>query len=204
MNKHLEEDVKVIIEPAEDLKTLRVAKGTNIKIKKKKPPVKVKIEEPIKVKLSLRKTLSGDIIIYDHPLYDVVVMPAKNKIVTFAEKDSPIDPYPSQDKFFNFLAKKGMISPDSIQGGNVFGSLEANYPVNDDVKTIEALILVISDFFTHEIKDIKSAMYYDSAVQELYVEPSEEDSTELGEVPHAKKKGSIDPSRQPYGLIYRI
>ena len=34
------------------------------------------------------------------------------------------------------------------------------------------------------------------------LDPSEEDSTELGEGPHADKKGSADPRMRPYGYQY--
>lgn len=36
----------------------------------------------IKVKLNVRKTLDNNIVIYDHPLIDIVIIPSKNKIFT--------------------------------------------------------------------------------------------------------------------------
>jgi len=39
----------------------------------------------------------------------------------------------------------------------------------------------------------------------MLVEPDVEDSTEYGEVPQQKKKGTMDPFyTQYYGLLYRI
>ena len=58
-----------------------------IKLKVKKPEYKIKfsIEAPSseKVKLDIRRSLNDDYMIYDHPLYDVVLMPQKNKISYF-------------------------------------------------------------------------------------------------------------------------
>jgi len=166
----------------------------------------IKVEEPPKVtiKLNLRKALNGDYMIYDHPLYDIVIMPKKNKIVTFVKREAQLDPYISQDKFFDHLNIKGMIVGDTVQGGNIFGSLEATYPINDKVDTIQALLLVIYQFLQTEAPDIKSIVDYEEDLEDYLTAPDAEDSTELGEVPHAEKKGSIDPSSRPYGLIYRI
>tara|TARA_Y100000593_G_scaffold94239_1_gene192356 strand:+ start:3368 stop:3979 length:612 start_codon:yes stop_codon:yes gene_type:complete len=175
-----------------------------IKVKKTEKPVKIKIEEPLRVYMKIRKTLAGEYIIFDHPLFDTVIMPNKNKIVTFTKKNISIDPYPSQDKFFDFLMRRGVIIPDSVQGGNVFGSLEAKYPINDDVDTLETLLLVVYYFMKEDIESIKSALDYSDEIEDLYTEPEDEDSTELGEVPHKEKKGGIDPGYRPYGLIYRL
>ena len=173
-------------------------------IRKDSVGVKMAIKEPIKAYMKVRKTLGGDYMIYDHPLYDIVILPKKNKIVTFSRKNSNVDPYSSQDKFFNHLTRRGVILPDTVQGGNVHGSLEATYPINDEQDTIQILFLCIYNFLKDEIQSIKDALAYSDEVEELYTEPSDEDSTELGEVPHAEKKGSIDPNYKPYGLIYRL
>ena len=166
----------------------------------------VKVEEPPKatIKLNLRKALNGDYMIYDHPLYDIVIMPKKNKIVTLVKREAQLDPYVSQDKFFDHLNRKGMIVGDTVQGGNIFGSLEATYPINDKVDTIQALLLVVYQFLQKETPEIKSIVDYEEDLEDHFTAPDAEDSTELGEVPHAEKKGSIDPSSRPYGLIYRI
>ena len=131
-------------------------------------------------------------------------MPKKNKIVTFARKNSKIDAYSSQDDFYEFLRMKGMIIPDSIQGGNVYGSLEASYPINDNADTIQMFLYLIHKYMRSEGDGLRSALEYEEDVERLYSNPDEEDSTELGEVPHEEKKGSIDPGRKPYGLIYRL
>ena len=166
--------------------------------------IKLKIREPIKVYLKIRSTLGGDYMIFDHPLYDIAIMPGKNKIVTFVRDDAHFNPYPSQNKFFNFLRFKGIIMPDTVQAGNVYGSLEAMYPVNDKVDTVEVILLAIHDFLKKETPEIMAALDYEINVEDTYTDPDEEDATELGEVPHEDKKGSIDPNYKNYQIIYRI
>ena len=178
--------------------------GVKIKVEPKDVPIKLQIKEPIKVYLKVRSTLDGNYIIYDHPLYDIVVMPSKNKIITFVRADAKVDPYPSQNKLFNFFRYKGIIAPETVQGGNIYGSLEAIYPVNDKIDTLEVILLVIYDFLKEEVPDITSAIEFENEIEDYYTEPDEEDTTELGKVPQATKKGTIDPHHKPYGLIYRI
>ena len=38
--------------------------------------------------------------------------------------------------------------------------------------------------------------------QDSLLDPDEEDSTELGEIPHSSQKGSMDPRVRPYGYMY--
>tara|TARA_R110000824_G_scaffold197103_3_gene380473 strand:- start:1176 stop:1838 length:663 start_codon:yes stop_codon:yes gene_type:complete len=210
----IDEQIRIVVsslEPEKGPIRVRVAEppapDPGIKLKVGLDPdtkIRLKIKEPIKVYLKIRSTLSGDYIIYDHPLYDIVIMPAKNKIVTFGRDDAQIDPYPSQNKFFNFLRFKGIILSDTIQAGSVYGSLEGMYPVNDDVDTIEIILLAVYDFVKKETPEIMTALDYEMTVEDEYSDPSEEDTTELGEVPHADKKGTIDPSYKIHQIIYRI
>lgn len=210
----IDEQIRIVVsslEPEKGPIRLRVAEppppDPNIKLKVGLDPdtkIRLKIKEPIKVYLKIRSTLGGDYIIYDHPLYDIVIMPAKNKIVTFARAGAQIEPYPSQNKFFNFLRFKGIIISDTVQAGSVYGALEAMYPVNDEIDTIEVILLAIYDFVKKETPEIMAALDYEVAIEDQYTDPSDEDTTELGEVPHAEKKGTIDPAYKQYQIIYRI
>ena len=84
-------------------------------------------EEPDEYVFSLnaRKTLSGDIVVRDHPDIDIVLMVEKKKILAFPKEDLTNEVYQTQDKLFNFLIKKGIVSHESVQGGNLHGSMEA-------------------------------------------------------------------------------
>ena len=183
---------------------IKIGKQVKLKVKEEEPKIKIRVKDRTLVYLQVRRTLDGNYMIYDHPLYDVVLMPRKNKVVTFPKKDTTIDAYSSQDHFFDYMMRHGMILPDTVQGGNAYGSLEAIYPKSDVVDTISVFLFVIYNYFKEEIDDIRSALDYSDDVEDMMIDPDEKDSTELGEVPHSKKKGSIEPGIRPYGLIYRI
>ena len=98
-----------------------------------------------------------------------------------------------------------MILPDTIKGGNIFGSIEATYPANKKMDVIKIVLLNIFMFLREELPHLKKVLDYDSDVEHMFVDPSTEDSTEYGEVPQQKKKGTMDPFyTQYYGLLYRI
>ena len=59
---------------------------------------------------------------------DVVVMPSKKKIVAFAKESLNDNVYAAQSRMFDYLFRHGVVLPESIQGGNVYGSMEATYP----------------------------------------------------------------------------
>ena len=62
----------------------------NIEVEvKESDKIKVKIPDPnlyeIKFKLNIRESHNGDLMIFDHPDIDIIVMVEKRKIVTFAK-----------------------------------------------------------------------------------------------------------------------
>jgi len=98
----------------------------NIKIGRKEPPIKItiktnKVEETIQ--LQARKSLNGDIMIYDHTDIDIIVMSEKKKILTFAKEYYGDHVFEAQNRLFKFLMKRGIIDYESVQGGNVYSSM---------------------------------------------------------------------------------
>ena len=63
----------------------------------------------VKLKLDIRKTIDGNLIIADHPDIDIVIMPAKKKILALASKLNSGTVYGAQNRLFNFLAKHVVI-----------------------------------------------------------------------------------------------
>ncbi len=79
-------------------------------------------------------------------------------------------------------------------------SMEAVIAESEEVSSIDATLYSISKFMTEE-REIFT--YEDEMAQqeeEYLTEPTPEDSTELGEVPEAPRKGSIVPGVNPYGI----
>ena len=142
--------------------------------------------EPVpsqRISLDIRKTLDNNYIIYDHPLFDIVVNPDKKKITTFVKKKTNTSAYPHQDAFFDYLKRRGVILADTVKGGNIFGSIEATYPANKKIDVVKVVLLNIFMFFREELPNLQGALDYDFETDKMLVDPSTEDSTEYGEVP---------------------
>ena len=88
-------------------------------------------EEPrvVTLELKARKTLDGNIMIFDHEEMDIVVIPEKSKVVAFAKNDFSNTVYEAQSRMFEFLRRKGVIEYQSIRGGSLYGSLEGQIPI---------------------------------------------------------------------------
>ena len=79
---------------------------------------------PIQIEMNARRTLDGNILIMDHESIDIVLMPEKNKFLAFPKDIIHEDVYGAQDRLGKFLVRKGIIDPNSIKSGNVYGSME--------------------------------------------------------------------------------
>jgi len=195
------DEIKINIDDKEEDKiTISVVEPT---------PTSIEIDvEPIpnqRISLDVRRTLDNNYIIYDHPLFDIVVNPDKNKIMTFVKKSAKTQTYPHQDAFFDYLKTRGVILPDTVKGGNIFGSIEATYPANKKVDIVKVILLNIFMFFREALPGLMKALDYDFETDRMILDPDGSDSTEYGEVPQQKRKGTMDPFyTQYYGLLYRI
>ena len=144
------------------------------------------------VSLDMKKTLEGNIMISDHEDMDIVVMPKQNKIITFVKKNLTDIVYSTQDRYFNFLEKSGVTIPGTIRSGNVYGSLEAQYPAESPNEEPLEVVIYITDKFIDGEKDYMLAIKQaDELEDDRLLHPDDDQSTELGEVPHEETKGSI-------------
>lgn len=149
------------------------------------------------VELNIRKTLDGKMMIMDHINIDIVIDTSTKKITTFPKDNITDEVYESQNKYFEYLTKQGIVLPESIQVGNVFGSLEGKYPDSSDesINPNQVVVLSTSQFIDMERPKFITQDFIENEIEDSYVDPSPEDSTELGEVPQEPKKGSITPYR---------
>ena len=166
--------------------------------------ISLKLELDPRINLKARRTIDGNILILDHEDMDIVLMPKEKKVLALA-KDAMTDKvYNSQDRLYKFLSKKGVINISSIQGGNVYGSLEAQLleSSDDNINSIEVLLYSIGKFITEERPYFQSELEREQNEIDLLTDPDAEDSTELGEVPQEERKGSLVPGwvRGPYGM----
>jgi len=167
-----------------------------------------KQKELIQIELKARKSLDGNIMIFDHQEIDIVIMPDKNKVVSFAKNDYSESIYEVQNRLFDFLKRKGIVTFDSIRGGNVYGSLEALIAESKDeeINTLDYTIYNVYKFLKEEKPYYDYIDHYEQMLDDYYTHPTDQDSTELGEVPQASEKGSIKPgyTYQPYWMSYML
>ena len=160
----------------------------------------------IRLELNIRKALNGDLMIFDHGDIDIVLSPGGNKIVTFAKENISDTVYGAQNRLFTFLRKKGVIVPESIQAGNVYGSMEAvvQESIDENLSSSKVALLNISKFIDDERPYFEFVDNMIDDYEEDMTDPENIDSTDLGDVEHSTEKGSIRKGyvRYPYSLSY--
>ena len=158
------------------------------------PDVSVKIHKPIvsRFKLEARETLSGDILIFDHKDIDIIIIKEKKKVVAFAKDLMNEAVYGAENRLMTFLRQKGIIQYDSIQGGNVYGSLEGQIIESQKLNSIRTAMHSIAEWISEEAPAMEEIEDYDQMMDDYLTEPTGEDSTRLGKVPQKAEKGSID------------
>ena len=70
------------------------------------------------------------------------------------------------------------------------------------VSSLQATLLEVYRFLQDEKENIESRKLFKNNLQNYFLDPEEEDSTELGEIPHGEKKGALDHQVRPYGYQY--
>jgi hypothetical protein len=156
-------------------------------------------------KLKAKKTLDGNIIIFDHDDIDIVLRPEQKKIVTFKKDDVNGDiAYGASDRMFKYLASKGVVNIDTVQGGGTIDSFEVTIPETNLEVPIKLIMLTLAKWIEKERPYFEYGDDYEDMMRDRLIEPDDEEATELGEVPHDKSKGSIVPGyyRSPYWMSY--
>jgi hypothetical protein len=171
--------------------------------------IKVSIrDKPIeKILLKATKTLDGNIIIADHPDMDIIVLPAKSKIVTMPKEDLDDELYDTQERFFKYLIKRGVVSHDSFKAGNLFMAMEATIPeYSGDGDRLQYVLYVISSFIDEEKPAYEGQKEFEKAFEKSLLDPEPDEFTEFD--PHRQQdtKGSLPPKMVSYGIhsIYRV
>ena len=166
-----------------------------------------KVEE--KIQLKARKSLGGDIMIYDHDDIDIVIMPKSRKILTFAKEYYGDHVYEAQNRLFKFLLKRGIVDYDSVKGGNVFSSMEAVIQESKQYNEIQHTLLAVSRFIDEERPLMEFEKAFNAQEEARLNEPPPGEYTEWDpDKYHSEKKGSINRGQQPFGMstaaVYRL
>lgn len=155
--------------------------------------VKIEIvqKDEINFKLMTRSAINGDIMILDHKDIDIVLKQGEGKILTFAKETISDYTYGAEARLLEFMRSKGVLEYDSIQGGNIYGSLEGKIMKSENVESNKVALKVISEWMETEESYLKGTTAYDDMSDDHLLSPDGEYSTELGEVPAEERKGSI-------------
>jgi len=158
----------------------------------------IEVEHP-QISLNARRTVDGKIMIMDHRDIDIVIDTSSKKIITFPKNEMSDEAYQTQNNYFQYLSQKGVIDRASVQGGDVFASIQAKYPDSMDEGISPAQIVLLStyNFIEDEKPRFETEEFYENEIDDWYTDPPPKDTTELGEVPEAPRKGSINPN-SPY------
>lgn len=173
VNKKSDEDIKIDVQPT-----------VNVKI------VNNRLSQ-FKFDILARETLNGDIMIFEHRDIDIVIMQEKKKIVAFAKEMLNDNVYGAEKRLFDHLRKTGIVQFDSIQGGSVYGSMEAVVLDSKKFDPMKSAFIQISEWCKAEKPSSEFLEAHDNMMQDNMLSPDDEHATELGEVPHEEEKGSI-------------
>jgi hypothetical protein len=146
-----------------------------------------------KVELVIRRTMDGDYMIMDHSEIDIIVMPKKMKVVAFPKEVMSDVVYGTENRMFKFLSTKGLIDIGSIQAGSIYGSLEAKLLKSEDFNTVKMTLMNLQKWIDEERPYFEFVEKFEDMVSDRFTDPNDEESTELGEIPHDDKKGALQP-----------
>jgi len=156
------------------------------------------------IALNARRSLDGNYMIFGHPEIDIVVMPEKSKVVTFSKDEASKYVYEAQDRLFSYLIRRGVVDFETVQGGNIYNSLEADILESkiEGVNSVQSTLFNIGKFLLEEKPYYSYIQAFYDQEEGALVDPDAEHSTELGEVPQQVRQGTIFPGMNPYALFY--
>ncbi len=173
-----------------------------IKLIPQNEPIKIKVGDAarkpvptIRLELNIRKSLNGDLMIFDHADIDIVLSSKSNKVTAFPKETMSDLVYGAQNRLFSYLRKKGLIVAESIQGGSFYGAIEGTIETSysDKINSTKMTLLNISKFIDEERPYFENLEAHIAGVEDDLIDPNAEESTELGDVPEKVKQGSIRP-----------
>ena len=148
-------------------------------------------KKTIEFEMNMRRSLNGDLMIFEHKEIDIVIMVDKKKVVAFAKELMSEVVYGAESRLMEHLRRFGIIEYDSIQGGNVYGSLEGKIHESKERDSIKSAIYQVHQWLETEKPYMAAVAGHDEQMEDALLDPDAQHSTELGEVPHEEEKGSI-------------
>ena len=82
--------------------------------------------------MDIRKSLSGDLMIFDHGDIDIILSSAQNKVIAFPKEVASDYVYGAQNRLFTYLKKRGLVRKGD---GKDVDHINMN-PLNNSTKNI--------------------------------------------------------------------
>ncbi len=188
----IQEDIGINLKQRMKSRKININSPTSVNYQ---PQISIDIVNPNEKKhefsVNMRETINGDLMFMEHKDIDIILMKQKKKIVAFPKDLMSEVVYGAESRLMEHLRRKGVIQFDSIQGGNVYGSLEGKILESQERDEITLTVYELSEWLKSEIGSTTRKEAYSQQIKNMELYPNEEDATELGEVPHAEEKGSI-------------
>lgn len=159
------------------------------------------------MRLAARRSLNGDIMIFDHKDIDIVLKLSKGRIVAVPKEQQDDKVYESQLRLFEYLARKGIVDYEAIQGGNMFMAMEAKLQESDDYDVPQIALVTIAKWIEQERPYFEWQEKWEEEQERKLLEPEEGEYTEFDpDKYHSEEKGSMRPKAVPFGTpgIYRF
>ena len=149
--------------------------------------------QSVTLEMDIRKSISGDLMIFDHGDIDIVLSATNNKVTAFPKESLNDLVYGAQNRLFAFLHKRGIIVSESIQAGAFCGAMEAmlQKPFKESVDSAALTLVNIDKFIDEERPYFESLEAIVATDDDLLLHPDRENATELGELPQNTEQGSI-------------
>ena len=99
---------------------------------------------------------------------------------------------------------QGIVDRASVQAGNVYGSMEGTVLTGVDRDSFRMALINISKWIDEERPYFEFVEQFGELFVDRFTDPEEEESTELGEIPHDDTKGTLRPGYNygPYWQNY--
>jgi hypothetical protein len=175
-----------------------------------KKPIRIKIDTPDAiVELKARKTIAGDVMIFDHPDINILVSPSRNKVFALSKDRYGDHVYATQSRLFEWLSRHGVVEAANTRAGNVFGSLESTLLTPDEkqkevVSPVDIAVYSIAKFLHEEAPHVRGYIEYENDFDKNLTDPPDDETTALGKVPHEPRQGTNNTypgSTAAYGLV---
>jgi len=133
------------------------------------------------VRLRAHKSLSGDIIIQEHDMMDIVISPAKNKIMMVPHQGVGEEVYHKQKEFYAEMSSRGLID-GPMEAGFVYGVYEAKLGESEEVSPVQVALLELEKYFNKYHVEGEFGNDIEENAEDRFINPGDEESTELGEI----------------------